>query len=183
MNEQLKAIAQRITELREILDISREVMAEKLEISLEEYGAYESAQADIPISMLYGVAAVLGVDPTVLMTGEAPRMSTYTLVRKGQGVNIERYREYKFSALAFNFKNRDMDPMLVTLDVKPAPPELVVHTGQEFNYVLQGTVRVIIGSRQFDLEAGDCIYFDPATPHGQMAVGGPAQFLTVINEK
>lgn len=182
MNTQLMAIAQRIRELREILEMSAQQVAEKMGISLAEYQSYEDATADIPISMLYNVAGVLGVDPTVLMTGEAPRMSAYTLVRKGQGVSVERYKEYKFSALAFNYIDRDMEPMIVDLDVKDTAPELVVHGGQEFNYVLKGTVRVMIGPHEFDLEEGDSIYFDPHVPHGQMAVGGPAQFLTVINE-
>ncbi|MDD3243976.1 MAG: cupin domain-containing protein [Eubacteriales bacterium] len=183
MNEQLEAIAQRIRELREILEISAEDMAQRVELKVQDYMDYEAGVTDIPISMLYRVAGVLGVDPTVLMTGESPRMSSYTLVRKGQGVSVERYKEYKFRALAFNYINRDMEPMIVDLDVKDAPPELVVHSGQEFNYVLRGTVRVIIGPHQFDLSEGDSIYFDPHTPHGQMAVSGPAQFLTIINEK
>ncbi|MDD4797220.1 MAG: XRE family transcriptional regulator [Eubacteriales bacterium] len=182
MNAQLVAIAQRIRELREILEMSPQHVAEKVGIPLEQYQSYEDATADIPISVLYAVAGVLGVDATVLMTGEAPRMSAYTLVRKGQGVSVERYKEYKFSALAFNYIDRDMEPMIVDLDVKDTAPELVVHRGQEFNYVLKGTVRVRIGAHQFDLAVGDSIYFDPRIPHGQMAVGGPAQFLTVINE-
>lgn len=182
MNEQLALIGARIRELREILDITPEQAAAMVGISVEQYVRYENAAADIPIGVLYGLAAAFGVDPTVLLTGDAPRMEEYTLVRKGQGIKIDRYNGYAFSALAFNFKNRDMDPMVVTL-THADRAELVTHAGQEFNYVLEGSIKVVIGKREFTLEEGDCIYFNPAIPHGQRAVTPEAKFLTVINEK
>ena len=49
------------------------------------------------------------------MTGDVPRMDDYTVVRGGNGVKVERYPGYSFSALAFNYKHRQMDPMIVTL--------------------------------------------------------------------
>ncbi|HBU13386.1 MAG TPA: XRE family transcriptional regulator [Clostridiales bacterium] len=181
MNEQIAQIAARIRELREILELSRQDVADKVGIPLSEYAAYENATDDIPIGVLYAVAGEFGVDPTVLMTGEGPRMDEYTIVRGGKGVKIDRYAGYSFSALAANYKNRDMDPMIVTLS-KSENPELVSHAGQEFNFVLEGTIKVVIGKREFTLEAGDSVYFNPAVPHGQQAATDTAKFLTVINE-
>ena len=130
---------------------------------------------------LYGVAAELRVDPTELLTGEAPRMDEYTIVRGGNGVSVERYPGYAFTSLAFNYKHRDMEPMIVTLSPNEEA-ELVTHGGQEFNYVLEGSIKVVIEGREFILNKGDSIYFNPALPHGQRAVGGQAKFLTIINE-
>ncbi len=182
MNDQIKQIAQRIRELREILDVDAADLAKQVNVSVAEYNQYENAESDIPIGVIYGVAAALNVDPTVLLTGDAPRMSDYTIVRQGRGVSVERYKGYKFSSLAFNYIGRQFDPMVVDLEPMENPPELVVHGGQEFNYVLKGTVQLVIGSREFLLEAGDSAFFNPMTPHGQRAVGGPVKFLTIINE-
>ncbi|MCQ4896556.1 helix-turn-helix domain-containing protein [Anaerotruncus sp. DFI.9.16] len=182
MNDQIKQIAQRIRELREILDVDAADLAKQVNVSVAEYNQYENAESDIPIGAIYAVAAALNVDPTVLLTGDAPRMSDYTIVRQGRGVSVERYKGYKFSSLAFNYIGRQFDPMVVDLEPMENPPELVVHGGQEFNYVLKGTVQLVIGSREFLLEAGDSAFFNPMTPHGQRAVGGPVKFLTIINE-
>ena len=182
MNDQIKQIAQRIRELREILDVDAADLAKQVNVSVAEYNRYENAESDIPIGVIYAVAAALNVDPTVLLTGDAPRMSDYTIVRQGRGVSVERYKGYKFSSLAFNYIGRQFDPMVVDLEPMENPPELVVHGGQEFNYVLKGTVQLVIGSRDFLLEAGDSAFFNPMTPHGQRAVGGPVKFLTIINE-
>ncbi|MCR5783753.1 MAG: cupin domain-containing protein [Clostridia bacterium] len=181
MNDYIKQISDRIRELRDILDLTAEDVALKLRIDTNEYLAYENGEKDIPISMLYEVAAYFKVDPTVLMTGDVPRMDDYTVVRGGNGIKVERYPGYSFSALAFNYKHRIMDPMIVTLS-QSETAELVKHSGQEFNYVIEGSIVVTVGSREFRLDAGDSIYFCPEKPHGQRAVTETAKFLTVIAE-
>ena len=60
-------------------------MARRLDVSLEEYEQYESGEHDIPISALYDMANILGIDFTVLITGEAPKMNTYSVTRSGEG--------------------------------------------------------------------------------------------------
>ncbi|MBP5754775.1 MAG: cupin domain-containing protein, partial [Clostridia bacterium] len=74
-------------------------------------------------------------------------------------------------------------PMIVTISPSEGKPQLVSHGGQEFNYVLEGTVGVTIGGKEIILNEGDSVYFDPAIPHGQFAVGGVARFLTVIDKE
>lgn len=182
MNEQAALVAARIKELREIMEIPPETTAKDLGISVEEYLEYESAKKDIPISMLYSISGILGTDPTVLLSGDAPRMNNYTIVRQGKGMRVERYKEYSFTSLAFNFIKREMEPMIVDLLPKSTPPELVTHAGQEFNYVLEGSICIMYGEHKFILSKGDSIYFDPTIPHGQMAVDAPAKFMTIIND-
>lgn len=183
MDDNLLQIPSRIRELREILGISTQEIAQTAGIGHDTYLQYEAGGLDIPISALYAVAAALSVDPTVLLTGEAPRMNTHCIVRKGHGVDIERYPGYRFSSIAYNFIGREMEPLLVTIEPEDETPALVMHSGQEFNYVLEGRLRITLGKNSYELSAGDCIYFDPGLPHAQSAVGGTAKFLTVINEK
>lgn len=183
MNENLLMISSRIKELREILDISTGDIARRIGIPEETYVQYEQGTLDIPISILYKIASILGTDMTVLLTGESPRMDKHCIVRAGKGIDVERFPGYRYSSIAFNFKDRDMEPLLVTLEPDDSPAPLVVHGGQEFNYVLEGCVRITLGKHSYDLYAGDSIYFDPKQPHGQTAVGGTAKFLTVIKER
>jgi len=173
---------ERIKELREILEISTNDMALDTGISPETYLRYESGELDIPISVIYKISARLGVDATVLLTGEDPRMDTASVCRRGKGVKIERYPGYEFSSLAYNFKGRTIEPLLVYLDPSKETAAPVTHSGQEFNFVIEGKIKITVGPREYILEAGDSIYFDAGLPHGQAAVEGPAQFLTIIQE-
>lgn len=181
INEQVKQIASRIKEMRDVMGVEPQELAQKLEISLAQYQSYEDGLDDIPISVIYGIADVLGVDSTILLTGSDARMTEYTVVRAGHGHEIERYPGYAFASLAVNFVGRVMEPMIVTLGADKEPSELVSHHGQEFNYVTKGSVIVTVGKHEFVLNVGDSIYFDPTVPHGQRANGVDSEFLTVIH--
>jgi len=175
-------VPERIKELREILDISAFDLAKETNIPLDTYNKYESGELDIPISVLYTIAVRLGTDVTVLLTGEEARMSSAAVCRKGKGVQIERYPGYEFSSLAHNFKHRTMEPLLVLLDSAKQNAAQVSHSGQEFNFVVEGQVKITVGKTEHILSPGDSIYFDARIPHGQSAVNGKAQFLTIIQE-
>lgn len=184
MNAQVIQIANRIRELREVLELSDDELAGQVGVCVEDYRRYESAETDIPVGVLYGIAAICHVDPTLLLTGQAPRMHSYTLVKKGSGVEVERYTGYRFRSLATNFIDREMEPMIVNIDpIEGEPREWFCHSGQEFNYVLSGRVMVRLGEHSLILEEGDSLYFDPRMSHTQIALDGPATFLTVINEQ
>ena len=182
MSDNIVQIADRIRELREISGFTSDELAHNLRITPETYRQYENAEAGVPISTLYDIAGLLGVDLTELLTGTAPRLQSYCLVKNGEAPFIERYKGYKFQSLAFNFIHRKIEPLLVTIEPEENKKmALVTHSGQEFNYVLEGRIRIILGGNEVVMSEGDSIYFDPTIPHGQAALDDkPAKFLTVI---
>lgn len=182
MTDSIKQIAERIKEVRENSGLTPQAVADQLQVPLSVYNQYESAEADIPISVLYEMARIFKVDLTDLLTGSSPKLRSFCLVREGEGIEIERYKGYKFQSLAYNFINKKIEPLLVLIEPEENKQmSLVTHNGQEFNYCLEGQIRVILGGQEIQLNPGDSLYFDPTIPHGQMAVNGqPAKFLTVI---
>ncbi|MCR4435942.1 MAG: XRE family transcriptional regulator [Clostridiales bacterium] len=183
MSEEIKQIASRIKELREISGVSLEKLAEELGISEETYREYESGNTDIPVSFLYKIASRFKVELTAILTGENPRLHIYSVVRKNKGVSVERRKEYKYQSLAYNFMHKKAELFLVTVDPDPenAPIHFNSHPGQEFNYVLEGTMKVVINQHEVLLNEGDSLFFDSGYNHGMKAMGGkPARFLAII---
>ena len=138
MEEKTKQIAERISMLRDIMDVSVEEMAELLHISTEEYEEYEKGNRDFSFSFLYTVAERLGVDITDLLTGESARLTLFSFVKSGEGLAMQRRKEYKYQHLAYIFKNKKMEPFLVTVtpsDVNAATHKNY-HSGQEIYYIL-----------------------------------------------
>lgn len=182
-SEELREIGQRIEGLREACEVTREEMAAELEVSLETYTRWEETGADVPISALYHMARKYGVEMTELLTGTGAKLDTYQVVKSGQGREVERYPGYHFEDLAYRYQGKIMQPLEVTISPSDDPAKLVSHGGQEFNLVLDGTLVVVWGDREFVLERGDSIYFNPEVPHGQRCGGDtPARFVTVIAE-
>ena len=184
-NNDFNEVALRMKELRESCDTTQEELAEKLSVSLECYQGYEDGSVDIPISILYKVVNIFDVDLTELLTGNSPKLDTYCVVRSGQGVSVDRYPGYKYKSVGFNFLHRKMEPLIVDIDFEEdSNPDkvLITHSGQEYNYVIEGTMKLTLGTKEVILSRGDSCYFDAMIPHGQNAVGEAARFLTVILE-
>lgn len=183
MQEKIKEIASRIKELREISDISADEMAGRLNIDTGTYQIYEAGEADIPASILYGISSELKVDMSVLLKGEDPRMHVFTVTRKDKGISVERRKEYRYQSLAANFVHKKAEPFVVKVEPKPEGTKISMnsHPGQEFDFVLEGTLKVVIHNNEIVLEEGDSIFFDSNYPHGMAAVGGKsAKFLAII---
>lgn len=182
MSNQIRMIAARMRELREIAGYSPEEVASMLNVTEEVYNAYESGTDDIPIGFLNEFANRFDVDLTELLTGNSPKLTRYSLVRNGKGMSVERRAPYKYNSLAYNFTNKKAEPFLVTiLPDKNAQLSMNSHPGQEFNYVVEGTLMIVIDGKEFILSKGDSLYFDSTLPHGMKALNGhTAEFLAII---
>ncbi len=182
MRENAKDIAQRVRGLREDTGVAADEMAGALHVSPAQYAAYESGAEDIPASVLSEIAVRLHVDMGLLLTGETPKMSLFSVTRKGRGAAVDRRKGYGYENLAAAFKEPKFEPFVVSLPETDAnaPIPQNVHPGQEFNYMLEGRMRIKVQDNEEELAAGDSVIFDAAKPHGMKAVGGPARFIAII---
>jgi len=63
-------------------------------------------------------------------------------------------------------------------------PELRTHEGYDWAYVLNGTLRLVLGEHDLILNAGEVVEFDTRTPHWFGATtAGPVEFLSLIGKQ
>jgi transcriptional regulator with XRE-family HTH domain len=183
MKEKMKEIAQRVSELREISEVGLNEMANYLNLAVDTYKGYEEGKNDIPASVLYEIAQKLNVDMGLLLTGEETRMHIFTVTRKGKGVRVERRKQYKYENLAEKFIHKKAEPFIVTVQPRneKSKPSTNSHPGQEFNYVIKGSLKIYIHDNEIVLEKGDSIFFDSSYKHAMEALNGEkAKFLAII---
>lgn len=182
MSEELQGIADRLKGLREIMDVSVESAAQVCGISAEKYASYESGTADIPVSVLHSMAKKYNFEVTTLISGDEPRMHGYFLTKKDKGLSVDRRSDYQYQSLAHGFVNRKAEPFMV--EVSPEQTKDIhfnSHPGHEFNYMIAGSMRVVIDSKELILEEGDSLYFDASKKHGMQALNNKkAKFLAII---
>lgn len=188
MEEKIMAIAERLKGMRDVLDISVQEMADVTGVALEDYIQYESGLKDFSFTFLYKAANRFGIDMTDLITGESPHLTGFSIVRKDEGLPIERRKGFKYQNLAYQFKERIAEPFLVIAKYDEisakGPIPMNSHAGQEFDYVLSGSMRVKIGENEAVLREGDTIYYNSGTKHGMVAMDGDCKFMAVVmNEK
>ena len=172
----LSEVAKRIREMREIYGFSVEEMAIKAEVSLDDYLSYESGTKDFPFTFIHKCALAFDIDMTELLEGHSAKLSSYTVTRKGKGKQTAKEDGIEIRNLAPSFKDKLSEPYWVRYEYSPElqnkPIHLAKHSGQEFDLVLQGTLKVQIGEHVEILHEGDSIYYNSSTPHGMIAVDG-----------
>ena len=183
MTEEMKQIAKRIKEIREISDISAEMMAGNLGVPPDKYIDYESGNADIPVSIIYEIAQWFNIELSVLLGGDNPKLRIYGVVRKGKGLKLERRKQYKYENLAYNFIHKKAEPFMVTIDPEEGneTSKFNSHPGQEFNYILEGTIMINIDGHEIILNEGDAIYFNSGYKHNMKALNNKqVRFLAIV---
>ncbi|MBP3571144.1 MAG: AMP-binding protein, partial [Clostridia bacterium] len=181
----LQEVAIRIREMRDICGFTVAEMAEKTEVSNAAYVAYEAGELDFPFTFIHKCAQAFGIGITDLLEGRSAHLSSYTVTRKGEGQETAKEAGISIMSVAPLFRKKIAEPYRVRYEYDPElqnkPIHLVKHAGQEFDFVLEGKLKVQVGSNVEYLEAGDSIYYNSSTPHGMIAVDGQdCLFMAVV---
>ena len=135
-----------------------------------------------PISTLWKIAEALGVKIAYFFQ-ETPREGQdYCIVRAGEGKPVSRRETYpnlSFYSLAFGKLDRKMDPFFVVFENDQEMKEPMSHEGEEFLYILEGTLKIQLGDKLIDLNEGDSIYYDSRISHCAAGKKG-TKFIAVL---
>jgi quercetin dioxygenase-like cupin family protein len=119
-----------------------------------------------------------------LISGTGEKL--YSITRKGERRPAARSTTqtgkkhlYSYKSLAPGVKGRHMEALVVQL-LTATETELSVHDGEEFVFVLDGTVALEIGGERFELDPGDSAYYLSTTPHLIAAKESKATILAVL---
>jgi transcriptional regulator with XRE-family HTH domain len=130
----------------------------------------ESGDISPPLGSVIKLSKALDMKIGYFISGEDDK--PYTIVRVNDRKVVSRYQSdknkqygYEYEALAPHKKNRHMDPFLVTLRPAQTEDERSTHEGQEFIYVIRGSMEVRLADDVHILGPRDCIYYDSTVPH------------------
>jgi transcriptional regulator with XRE-family HTH domain len=174
----------RLRQARTARGLSLRRLAQVLGVSPSLISQVETGRAKPSVNTLYALATELGISlDTLLFMDTAPptpededepssdvfeavlpqdpvqRAASRSSIRLGSGVVWERLTSESI---------RNVDFLHVTYEVggESSPANAFQrHSGQEWGYVLSGTLTVKIGFDEFVLQPGDAISFDSGTPH------------------
>ena len=184
-NEKLLEVAGRIREMREIFGYGVSEMAQKTEVSEADYLDYESGKKDFPFTFIHKCALAFGVGITDLLEGQSARLHSYTVTRKGEGQQTAKEDGIEIKNLAPLFRKKIAEPYWVRYEyneeLQNKPIHLIKHSGQEFDFIMKGRLKIQIGDNVEYLSEGDSIYYNSSTPHGMIAVdGSECLFVAVV---
>ena len=178
-------VAHRIREMREIAGFSVEEMAAQTNVTADMYRTLEAGGTDLPFTFIHKCALAFGIEITDLIEGKSAKLTSYTVTRKGEGRVTAQEDGIEILDLAPQFRKKIAEPYWVRYDyseeLQTKPIHLTTHSGQEFDYIIKGRLKVQVGNHIEVLNEGDSIYYNSSTPHGMIAVNGePCVFCAVV---
>ena len=185
MDYSLKEVAGRIKALREASGYSQQELARLTGVSLEDYCLLEKGETDFSFTFIYKCAKACGVEVVDLLEGTSTTLRSFSITRRGEGLNIVKKHGVVYSNLAPKFKEKLAEPFLVKFpylaEEQNAPIKLSSHKGQEIDIILKGSLKVQIGTHVDVLHEGDSIFYNSTIPHGMIAVSeGGCEFHAVV---
>ena len=179
-------VGERIKQLRELKKLSLGDVAQRTGISEQMLESIEADATAPPLGILTKLARALEMKMGYLLTTGDPR--PFVITRKDERKPVSRHaaeqqRKYGYSYLSLSpgMRDRNMEPFLVTLSPTLEEVPGSVHEGEEFIYVLEGEMEVIIGEHQEILYPGDTIYYHSSIPHVvKCHQGKPSKILAVL---
>ena len=178
----------RVRQLREAREMTLEQLAEQSQCHVELLHRIEAGDLVPSLAPLMSIARALGLRLGTLLDDEPHEGPV--LVKSGESPSTIRFAgndphatssNLVFNAMAAGKRDRHMEPFLI--DVQPCgakTPPVSSHEGEEFLYVLSGSVQVSYGETVYQLEAGDSLYYDSIVPHNVCAKAGVARILVVV---
>jgi transcriptional regulator with XRE-family HTH domain len=153
-------------------------LARRLDLSPSSISQIETGKIRPSVRTLYALAAEFGVTvDELLFDGTAQKVDApptrggnepgLVVQRAGDRPAIQLNSGVKWERLMF-WGDDDVEFLEATYEPGGASSpddSFVRHNGNEFGYVLNGTLRVVVGFDEFVLEAGDSITFPSTTPH------------------
>jgi transcriptional regulator with XRE-family HTH domain len=133
------------------------------------------------IATLSKIADSLGVKISALMEEDNTFNVAVTpnMLASSQAF-IATSKGYAMVGLAPHFLNKKMQPLLICSEKKSVKPHSVSHQGEEFIYVLRGSVKIHVGTTEYILNQDESVYFECENEHGVLPLTDVVMYLDIF---
>ena len=87
------------------------------------------------------------------------------IVFKKEDYFVNTQDDYEISYIVPNAQKNDMEPILIEIEKGKSSMEMEPHDGEEFGYVIKGTVKLCYGGKVHTVKAGESFYFKAGKKH------------------
>ena len=172
---QLESVGKRIRKFRIDKSLSLENVANQTGLSVDYIKQIEAGKQIPPVGTLLQISRALQIDSGSLFKAEQKkaqeRIKAYS----------KRTDNYAYTTLTPGAENKHLKAFRVTIDAMAEHQGVGYrHDGEEFVFVLSGSVEIIVGDHVNRLSANDSLHFNSGISHNMKNVGEAAAELLVV---
>ena len=154
-------LGSKLRDLRRKNGLTQEELADRAELSKGFISQLENDLTSPSITTLIDILTLLGSNLSAFFADYDQSQLVFT---------PEDYFEKQYDDMTVHWivptaQKNAMEPIITELKKGAATDEDFPHEGEEFGYVLQGKVKVVVGERTAEAAAGDTFYFPSDKKH------------------
>lgn len=156
------SMGERIKMLRQAKSLTQEELASRAGLTKGFISQVERNLTSLSVESLIGILDALDEKPSTFFDDAFYEKIVFKLKDR---VELDRANVRMFQILVPAAQNRMMDPALLELNSNERTPEEEPHEGEEFGFVINGSVELILGGKPYKLKKGECFYFKASKKH------------------
>jgi len=169
-------LGEKIKQMRNQLGLTQEELANRCELTKGYISQLENELNSPSIATLTDILSALGSNLSEFFREEAEEKVVFTkeefFEKDSDGV--------KWHWLIPNAQKNMMEPVLIELAEGVATAGDIPHEGEEFGYVLEGKLSIVLGNKRYTCKKGEAFYYPANKPHSIINKGkSTAKFLWV----
>lgn len=162
-------IGHKIKELRIQKSLTQEELADRCELSKGFISQLERDLTSPSIATLVDILQCLGTNLEEFFSNTSDETIVFHKTDYFEKVDMELHNTIEW--IIPNAQKHMMEPILLTLEPDGSTYPDNPHEGEEFGYVLNGTIMIIIGKQTYKAKKGESFYFIPNKQHYIKAIG------------
>lgn len=162
-------IGAKIKRLRTTKELTQEELANRCELTKGFISQLERDLTSPSIATLMDILESLGTNLKDFFNEEEAEK----IVFKKEDYFIQEDEELKNSVtwIVPNSQKNEMEPIIVELEPEGSSNVDDPHEGEEFGYVISGSIYVYLGKKRYKVKKGECFYYKTNTTHYLKNVG------------
>jgi len=175
----MEEISRKIRELRQSKNMTLKELSERTGLSIGFLSQVERGNSSLAITSLQKIAKALEVP--IVAFFQAEENPNYKVCAKDRKPFRIEGSSATYVRLSGRFPGRSLEPLLVELAPHQSQEMPFSHPGEEFYFVLEGRITLVVDDTPYELSAGDSIHFPSTIPHAwRNDSDQPARVLCVL---
>ncbi len=169
-------LGEKIKRMRNQLGLTQKELADRCELTKGYISQLENDLNSPSIATLTDILSALGSNLSEFFREETEEKIVFS-----KNEFIERNEDgVLWNWLIPNAQKNLVEPVLVELSEGISTTKDVPHEGEEFGYVLEGKITVLLGNKPYLCKKGEAFYYEASKPHAIVNKGkGKAKFLWI----
>jgi transcriptional regulator with XRE-family HTH domain len=176
-------IGTKIKMVRIAHNLTLDQLAEMCEVSKGFLSKIENNKVAPSVARLINIARAIKVNVSVLIDDDGT-MEEEFIKKKDRDKYFISHTEngYDYVPFAPNIIPKQMHPFLFIAKKGEVMEHHLAHEGEEFIYILHGTLEFHIDNTIYIMEEGDSLYFQSLKKHGFMPISEKVVYLDVFSQ-